>query len=243
MENITNQPHNKKPKGILRKSVIFGLLVIFFGVALLLNNLDLLDKTAKEIIFSWKTLLIAIGIINLFSREFFSGLILIIIGTFFHITHYYEIPVTFVNVFWPILIISFGLIIIIKHFRTPKRNFMKSKYSEETSDFYEEATVFGGSHKFIKNDSFKGARISAVFGGSKINLQQSILSPEGAVLDVNLIFGGCELIVPPDWNIRLEANNIFGGINDKRSPSNIDTSKNLVIKGMCIFGGCEIKSY
>ena len=48
--------------------------------------------------------------------------------------------------------------------------------------------------------------------------------------------------VPSDWNIKIEAFNIFGGYEMKRNPDLVDINKTLIIKGVCAFGGGEIKS-
>lgn len=240
MKNFTNTSGSQKPP-VSKKSIMFGIIVILFGVALLLRNFGLLNDEQKNLIFSWKTILIAIGIMNVVGKEFFSGLMLISIGIFFHITHYYELPINIKNLFWPAVIIAVGIVILTKHFRISHGcHFRKA---DEVSEYIEDTTIFGGSNKYIKNDNFRGAKITAIFGGSKINLQQVVLAPEGAIIEITIIFGGCELIVPPDWNVHLGASNIFGGTTDKRILSNIDPSKNLYVKGSCTFGGCEIKSY
>jgi predicted membrane protein len=240
MKNITNSQDPQKPS-ISKKSLMFGVLIILFGIALLLRNFGLLTEEQKTIIFSWKTILIAIGVMNLIGKEFFSGIMLISIGMFFHLTHYYELPLSIKNLFWPAVIIAAGIVILTKHFRISHH--CRFKTADEVAEYFEDTSIFGGNNKFIKNNNFRGAKVTAIFGGSKINMQQVLLSPEGATIDMTLIFGGCELIVPPDWNIHVTPQNIFGGTNDKRILSDIDLSKNLYIKGTCVFGGCEIKSF
>lgn len=235
MKNISS---NKRP--VSKKSIMFGIVVILFGVVLLLRNFELLEPLHKELIFSWKTLLIAIGIISLAGKEYFSGLVLIIIGAIFHLAHYYAFPINLKLIIWPLVFIFIGIAIIFKH-----RKISFTHHKRETSeveDFFEDTTIFGGTEKYINNNNFKGAKITAIFGGSELNLQQVELSENGAKIDVTMVFGGCVLIVPPDWNIHLGVNNIFGGISDKRLPSTIDTTKNVYINGVCAFGGCEIKS-
>ncbi len=220
---------------------MFGILVILFGVFLLLRNFEMIDEPIKQFVFSWKTLLIAIGIITLAGKDYFSGVVLIAIGTVFHLSHYYEFPINFKLVIWPAAIILFGFLIIFKH---KKNTFKPSKVvKNDVEDYFEDTTVFGGTEKIINNKNFKGAKLTAIFGGSEFNLQQIELSTTGATIDITMVFGGCVLIIPPDWNIHLGVNNIFGGISDKRIPSVIDTNKNVYIKGVCAFGGCEIKSF
>ncbi len=240
MKNNINPSNPQKPP-ISKKAIMFGILVILFGVALLLRNFGVLTDEQRSIIFSWKTILIAIGIMNLVGKEFFSGMMLIVIGLFFHLSHYYELPINVKNLFWPAVVITIGVIILTKHFRISHN--CRFKTTDEVAEYFEDTSIFGGNNKFIKNSNFHGAKITAIFGGSKINMQQVILSPEGATIDMTIVFGGCELVVPPDWNVHLGSNNIFGGTNDKRILTDIDPSKNIYIKGTCIFGGCEIKSY
>lgn len=239
MKNDTNStPTHKRP--VSKKSVVFGFVVILFGIVLLLKNFDMLDPIYKDLIFSWKTLLIAIGIISLAGKEYFSGIILIAIGTIFHLTHYYACPVNFRLIIWPAAFILFGLAIVFKHRRLPFNP--TKRHMDSVDDYFEDTTIFGGTEKYINNHNFKGAKLTAIFGGSEFNLQQVELSENGAHIDITMVFGGCVLIVPPDWNIHLGVNNIFGGISDKRAPATIDLNKNVYIKGVCAFGGCEIKS-
>jgi hypothetical protein len=49
--------------------------------------------------------------------------------------------------------------------------------------------------------------------------------------------------MPTDWNVKLEVFNIFGGYGDKRVRGQVDFNKTVIVKGVAIFGGGEIKSY
>jgi predicted membrane protein len=57
------------------------------------------------------------------------------------------------------------------------------------------------------------------------------------------MFGGTKLIVPSDWDVQSGVVTIFGGIEDKRQPAQINPVKVLYLDGTCIFGGVEIKSF
>jgi len=57
------------------------------------------------------------------------------------------------------------------------------------------------------------------------------------------LFGGSSLIVPSDWNVKVEVFNIFGGYVDRRMSNQVDYNKTLVIKGVTIFGGGDVKSF
>ena len=60
------------------------------------------------------------------------------------------------------------------------------------------------------------------------------------------IFGGAKFIIPEDWDVRIEVSAIFGGFSDKRhirKDTPRDPSKELIIKGVAIFGGGDIVSF
>ena len=66
-----------------------------------------------------------------------------------------------------------------------------------------------------------------------------------ATIDMNCIFGGITLIVPPDWKIVSQLTSAFGGIEDKRQLDTLQdgsSQKVLYLKGKCVFGGVEIDS-
>ena len=67
------------------------------------------------------------------------------------------------------------------------------------------------------------------------------------VIELTQVFGGTKLVVPPHWKLQTEeVVSVFGGLDDKRpivQNSSVDDSKVLVLRGTCIFGGIDIKSY
>ena len=64
------------------------------------------------------------------------------------------------------------------------------------------------------------------------------------VIDVTAVFGGAKLIVPAGWQIKHEVTAIFGGLDDKRLvPAPLGSTKILIIRGVALFGGIDIRSY
>lgn len=113
-----------------------------------------------------------------------------------------------------------------------------------SEDFVESVSVFGGSQKSIFSKNFKGGDLTAIFGGNELNLAQADFTGT-AVLEVVNIFGGTTIVVPANWHIKHEMVNIFGGTDDKRvsAPPENEPSKVLILNGLSIFGGVEIKSF
>ncbi len=237
MEPNENQPVRRP---LNAKTLVFGLIVIALGLIWLLRNTGVVSENAWDYIFSWEMLLIALGVISLFNeRGKFWGIILIAIGGFFLLSDFYDFPITFRRVFWPALLILGGIYLI---FGT-RRYFTKRDISEseKKSDYIDEVSIFGGGDKRFKSDSFRGGQVVSIFGGSNIDLTQCKLA-EYAEIEATSIFGGSNLMIPAEWNVRLETTNIFGGFGDKRPQAEIDTSKTLVIRGLSLFGGGELKS-
>ena len=65
----------------------------------------------------------------------------------------------------------------------------------------DDVSIFGGGTKIISSDNFKGGNITAIFGGSEINLTGCKLANGDQVIDVLMIFGGSTIIVPKEWNV------------------------------------------
>lgn len=231
--------HHKHFRG---KSLGFGILVILAGLLLLARNTGALDESVSRVVFSWEMLLVAIGALNLFSRHsIWSGLILISIGVFFLLVDFYHLPFTLWHVFWPLLIILIGLSLIFGAMRIRKHHFFHATSGNDET--FEDLAIFGGGERKVSTQSFQGGSVVAVFGGSKIDLSQSKLAEGGPMVEVVAVFGGTTLIVPSDWNVKVEVFNIFGGFADKRGTSQVDINKTLVIKGVTVFGGGEIRNF
>jgi predicted membrane protein len=104
--------------------------------------------------------------------------------------------------------------------------------------------VFSGAHQNIVSKNLKGGEIVSVFGGCDLNLTQSNF--EGTiVIEVIAIFGGVKIILPPTWEVKNEVTAIFGGIDDKRAlmPYQGEVRKVVVLKGIALFGGVDIRNF
>ena len=225
-----------RPKGF-----VFGSLLIIVGVLWILRNLGMFTPQAEDVIFSWQMLLIGIGVLNIFSFEHrVSGVILIVVGVFFMLPKFMFVP-EIKHLFWPVVFIAIGLIILFKR-RAFKHRLAQDR--EDSVDFIDEVAIFGGSERIIASKNFKGGKSVSIFGGSTFDLLNSELAEGNNIIDSFMIFGGTKLIVPPDWNVKVEVTSILGGFSDKRNriSENPQEGKQLTIKGIAIFGGGEVKN-
>ena len=224
----------------------WGILLVILGGFLVANAFDLLPYRLKDILWSWEMLLIVVGVFSLVNNQSkVIGLVLISLGGFFLIENFWDFPYYVRKAFWPSAIVVIGLYLIL----SPKSYFKNRKErdkEDDSRDFIDEVSIFGGSDKMVTSNEFKGGRATSIFGGSKVNLMSSELAVGENIVDIFSLFGGTTIIVPAGWNVKVEVAGIFGGFSDKRQrmPNLVfDQEKVLVIKGLAIFGGGEVKSF
>lgn len=223
---------------------IFGIFLIIFGCLLVLKNLDFFPYELRHMIFSWPALLFGLGVLFFFGKkDKTSGIVLMAIGGAFLLPLVFDWSFNWHRLFWPIILILVGIAVIRRRNDCPIRD---RNLGSSSLDYIDELNVFGGGEKIITSKNFKGGKITCVFGGTELNLTNSQLSEGTNVIDLFTMFGGCVLIVPSDWDVKVEVSAILGGVADKRMPSAnyiVEPKKELIIKGFVALGGCEIKSY
>ncbi len=224
-----------------RGKILGGLFIVIVGSLFLARELGVL---IPDWVFSWKMLLIAIGLITGIKHNFrhMSWIVLVLVGGVFLLCDFNP-GIAIKPILWPVLVIAFGLFIIFK----PRRKFNKHQqwgkwhdkwhdkwqYKQEQyqqyykqcteekatagSDDYIDSTCFmGGVKKIILSKKFKGGDITNIFGGAEVNLMQADIEGS-ATLDVTNVFGGTKLIIPAHWEIiQSDLVSVFGSIEDKR---------------------------
>ncbi|TXB64014.1 hypothetical protein FRY74_12235 [Vicingus serpentipes] len=233
--NIEEKEHEFKSK----KRSIVGIIFIIVGAVLIAKKLDIIPSSVSHIIISWQMLLIAIGTANILSKQNYrSGLILITIGTFFILPKIFDIPFEVRNMFWPAIFVVIGVLML-----TIKNRHHFPKNLGVSDNFIDLFTFMGGGKRKITSDNFMGGKVTSIFGGSELDLTGAKIQNQECVIDVFTMFGGSEIVVPNDWDVRVDVTSIFGGFDDKRGPVVGDVKNVLIIKGVNIFGGGEVKSY
>jgi predicted membrane protein len=246
------------------RTLLLALLIIGAGVFLLLESIHVIPYDLSRIFISWQMLLIVIGIYNLTSSQHKTGgIILIFIGGLFLYDKFYDLQFHVWNVIWPTILIIVGVSILLNHSRGKKNYFDFGKnpvvdngktdeFNDDKTNFVDDAdtidevSIFSGSEKQITSKNFRGGKITSIFGGSEINLSRAELSNGRNQIEVFYMFGGSTIIVPPDWDVRIDVIAVFGGFSDKRyhqKAEGTNFNKQIVIKGLVVFGGGEIKSY
>ena len=229
------------------KRVLLGGILIFLGGLFLLNTMNVLNFRITHVIFSWPFIMLVIGIFVLVNTEKrFLGGILSGIGALFLIERIFPEIDYDGGIVIPILFIILGSYIILKKRKQDSVTEHAGDFSNVNKDKIDDVSIFGGGTKIISSNNFQGGSITAIFGGSEINLINCQLAEGDNVLDVLCVFGGTTIILPKEWNVVINVTSVLGGFSNKaiRNPSIvIDQSRTLHIKGLAMFGGGEVKTY
>lgn len=250
MEAQDNRREIYRPEGPTNRGRAYGgLIIVVIGLALLARQFGV---EFPHWIFTWPMLLITIGVYIGVRHSFRNPgwLFPVGIGLLFMIEQVMP-ELELKQYIWPVVIIAIGLFMIFK----PRGRHRGSEYwkqrcgggkSESLADSgFETVTIFGGDKKQIVSKDFKGGESVCVFGGVEINLTQADFAGR-AEIEVVQVFGGTKIIVPPHWKVQTdELVCIFGTLEDKRQVvgSSVDAAKTLVLKGTCMFGGIDLRSF
>jgi predicted membrane protein len=223
---------------------IVGVILVLIGLSLVMRNTGIFPNFIEHVIFSWPMLLVTIGLIITIgsSGGKTSGIIVMAVGAFFLIPNIFRETFN-INMFWPSIFIIIGVIFIF----SKRRGWNSVSTTPQTGDDYiDYVHIFSGGERQIISDNFRGGKVTAVFGGSEIDLTKAKLAPGISELEIACVFGGTTIIVPDEWNVKIEVVPVLGGFGDSRKLTSgrvIDTTRQLVIKGAVVFGGGEVKSY
>lgn len=114
MEIINDTPDNgkKKPDVTRPRTIYLGLLLMAIGGVWLLWNLDMIDNDLFRTIFSWQSLLMAVGVYLMVVRKWMSGLIVFGIGLLFLFSRFWGIYIN-IGVILPVIVIAAGAAMLI----------------------------------------------------------------------------------------------------------------------------------
>jgi predicted membrane protein len=249
MENFDNQRNERRsergiPEHFSNNRIIIGVILVLAGLFLVVRNTGIFPEFIDNIIFSWPMLLVTIGLVVTVgsSGTKTGGIIVMAVGVFFLIPKIFSETFHIYSMFWPSIFIIIGVIFIFSR----RKGWASVSTTETSDDYIDYVNVFSGGERQILSDKFRGGKITAVFGGNEIDLTKAQLAPGVNVLELACIFGGTTIIVPDQWNVKIEVTPVLGGFGDSRKlhpGSTIDSSRQLIIKGAVVFGGGEIKSY
>lgn len=220
-------------------SIIWGLVLIAMSAVLVLNAFEI---TSIEIFFDgWWTLFIIVpSFIGLFNDNEKTGNIIgLLIGIFLLLACQNILDF---DIFWklmvPVIIAVIGIKMIFGGIGV-NRGVIKSIESNG-DDIKTGFAAFSGQDINFDNEVFRGAELTSVFGGIKCDLRNAVFEGD-TVINACSIFGGTDILLPDNVNVKVNSNSLFGGIDNKKHQNSKDNQYTVYLNGTCIFGGVDVK--
>lgn len=217
--------------------LLIGGIVIAFGVLFLLDAASVLnaDKAVDE---WWPVVIVAAGVLTLAERPpaIFRGTILTGIGVVLLLFTTNLLEEDAWDYVWPAALVLVGLLIV-------ARRHGRTIVGANGEDVIRSTAFFGGPKLASTSQHFRGAWLTAIFGGITLDLRDARLAPEGASVNATAACGGIDILVPEGWRISVRSTPIFGGLDDKtdRSQKLPADAPTLHVDALTVLGGVDVK--
>ena len=222
-----------------------AIVLISIGMIFLLNNLHLVFF--RDIFRYWPAILVAFGLMKLVDSEKLDsragGGILMVGGGLLLARNLGYIDVS-MREMWPLIPIGIGSWMLFHREDAAPRQ-IATKGGTFTGNSLKEQAVFAGGKRVIVTPAFQGGKVEAVFGGYELDFTHAGIDGDAATLQVDAVFGGIEVRIPPHWNCELRGTAVFGAFTDETmhpDPATVPHIKTLIVKGSAVFGGVEVKN-
>ena len=228
--------HSNRPSAAAPRLVL-GLIVMLLGLMLTLDNFGVLD--ARRFWRLWPVLLIAMGVSRLVHRARTGGppdgVGLTLLGLAFLLMNFHVLEGRQI---FPLFLLGFGAILVLRATRGEGR---REGQTEDSSARLDAFVIMGGVRKGSSAPDFQGGSASAVMGGCEIDLRNASIQTSPATIDTFAMWGGIEIRIPEDWSVEIRGTPFMGEFDDKtrRAP---DERKKLIVTGLAIMGGVEVKN-
>ncbi len=228
--------------------VLIGLVFLSIGITMFLRVTGFeLPFQVPPYVFSWKMILVVLGIFFIVSDlNRSTGIILVVIGGVFLARDLFDFSVRDLLTYAiPVIFLLAGFFLLFPHL-LGKKKYRRQGMVSDTGESLEAVHIFSSGSRMVKSETFRGGELVSIFASANVYFRDTKMVPGSNVLHVTCIFGGSEIHVPDDWLVRTECTTLFSDLSDKRfnkaEQEQTDEEKVLIIKGFLLFAGLEIKS-
>lgn len=220
--------------------LVLGVAIIVVGLVLTLDNLGVVE--AHNLLRLWPLILVAMGVAKIRQDANGGGMggwFLVLGGAFLLLFTFARGHLA--DALAPMLVVAVGILLVTRALKQSRGVPPELAHSD---DFLQGTAIFGGFKRRLATQAFRGGELTAIFGGYEVDLRQAVLESGQARIDVFVLFGGGEIRVPEGWDIVNRATAIAGALNDSthHGPLPAEGRPRLVVTGLILFGGTEVKS-
>lgn len=107
-------------------------------------------------------------------------------------------------------------------------------------DQKEYTALFSGSAVDFEGEAFTGVRGVAIFGGLELDLRGARIEAD-ATVEAEAIFGGMNIFVPHNVNVKVTSNAILGGVDSSVDKSQMEGRPTVYVDATAVFGGVDVR--
>ena len=226
------------------RSIIWGIAIIALGVILGGNALGWFSI---DIFFDgWWTLFIIVpSAISLFTeKEKVSSLMFLAVGVILLLAaqNVFSWDVAW-KVILAVVLIMMGIGIIFKgiiHGKNDKEVEKKIREFDNDKTMDSQVAVFSGSDRVYNDEEFMGSNLVAVFGGVNLDLRKAKFTKD-TIIRAFCLFGGIDIKLPEDVQVKMRSGFIFGGASDERKGDTGKGRYTVYLDATGGFGGVSVK--
>jgi len=246
--------------------VVAGGALILLGLLFTLDNFGVIE--AGDVFHYWPLFVVGFGLLKIsHSRspeQRVIGVVVTGIGLLLLARSLHLIPFGMRQI-WPVLLLIVGALLVWQSVR--RRGFPSGAGAAEqvlggaraglaaargepmaAGSTLNEFAFMGGGDRVVRSQEFRGGEVTAIMGGFEIDLRGAAIAGDTAELEIFALWGGVELRVPEDWNVAMRGIPVLGSFSNSSksagsaAPAGSPPGKTLVVAGMCIMGGVEVKN-
>lgn len=238
----TPPPHDHRT--FFSARLVVGIVIVFVGAILLADNLGWFE--ARYVLRGlWPLALVCIGVAMVRSpdhrRSRSWGWVLITVGVWLFLDRIGWIHVSLWHLLLPGLLLFVGGTLVWRAINGPPKP-QEISSTDDHVEFVRSFALLSGCELRPVSRPFRGADLTAVMGGIKLDLADARMEADSAHVEVFAFWGGIEIHVPPDWTVTSKVTTLLGGFVDKRRPTSVVPTKTLIVRGMVVMGGIEVKN-
>lgn len=229
---------------LLSARLVVGVLIVALGAALLLDNLGVFN--ARYVLrMMWPLALVAVGIVMVCSPEHKRsrnwGWVLITVGAWIFLDKVGWIDLSLWELLVPGLLLFVGGTLVWRAIAGPPKQ-QAAATPDDHAEYVRSFAFMSSCELRPVSRPFRGADLSSVMGGIKLDLSDARTEGDTVAVEVFAFWGGIEIHVPPDWTVTSEVTTLMSGFIDKRRPTSVIPTKTLIVRGMIVMSGIEVKN-
>lgn len=170
---------------------------------------------------------------------------LICVGSILLISQFELFGLDFGELIFPAILVAVAFTFINKSSAFPKGFGPGASHYDPDDPAINLFAFMGGGEMRYTSQNLIGGEVSAFMGGYQLDFRDAEMEGDYMVIDLYCIMGGCEITVPPHWEVEKQLFSIMGGFSVKAAcmADKLEMPrKRLVLRGCAIMGGGEVKN-